>query len=197
MLTVIYGVPTAGKTFTLEKLIDILGLTDGTYNRDHVILVDTDDLLARVTMATTEGGWRTNDFDQFWHCWRNAPERVRARGEKIVKSIVNAYQDTDSDIHYIVFTNLKTIKPDIAFNRTPSSLKDIWIKRETEKNARRAHPKDLSVFPCWIENYSPFAYLPECPRICLDTGEYMFDYLEDIKRILPWDELMVGTKIKS
>lgn len=195
MLTVIYGAPTAGKTFTLEKLIETLGVTKKTYNHDNVFLTDTDDILARVMMATTELGYRINDYDLFWDYWKTASKEVHSRGERIVENIVEAYKKIN-DVHYIVFTNLQTITPDIAFKRTVSSLVDIWKTREAEKNAKRVIPRDISVMPAWVKNYSPHAYQPRCSQIVLGEGEYMFDYMDDIKNVLPWDKLMAGAKIK-
>lgn len=194
MLTVIYGVPTAGKTYTLEKLIEILGVTKKTNNHEKVFLVDTDDLLARTMMATTELGYRINDFDRFWDFWKSASPDVHKRGENIVRSIVGAYNVADA--HYILFTNFLTITPDIAFKRTTSALTDIWKTREAEKNAKRAIPRDISTLPDWVKNYSPDSYQPSCTQIVLGEGEYMFDYIDDIKQILPWDKLMAGAKLK-
>lgn len=195
MLTVVYGVPTSGKTFTVEKLIELLGVTKKTKNHDNVFIADTDDILARVTMSTTELGYRVNDFDRFWDFWKSASNEVHARGEKIVKNIVETYKNLDN-VHYIVFTNFQFIKPDIAFKRTASSLSDIWKTREAEKNAKRAIPRDISVLPEWVKNYSPLTYQPECTQIVLGDGEYMFDYIDDIKQVLPWDKLMDGVRIK-
>lgn len=195
MLTVIYGVPTAGKTNTLEKLIEMLGVAKKTYNHDKVFLADTDDILARVMMATTELGYRINDFDRFWDFWKTASEEVHSRGENIVKNIVEAYKKAN-DVHYIVFTNFQTITPDIAFKRTASSLTDIWKTREAEKNAKRVIPRDISILPDWVKNYSPLVYQPSCTQIVLGEGEYMSDYIDDIKNVLPWDKLMAGAKIK-
>jgi hypothetical protein len=64
------------------------------------------------------------------------------------------------------------------------------------KNAKRAIPRDISALPDWVKNYSPLAYQPSCTQIVLGDGEYMFDYIDDIKQVLPWDKLMAGAKIK-
>jgi phage tail protein X len=196
MLTVIYGVPTAGKTFTLEKLIETLGVTKKTYNHDNVLLTDTDDILSRVMMATTELGYRVNDYNLFWDYWKAASEEVHSRGERIVENIVEAYKEIN-DVHYIVFTNLQTITPDIAFKRTASSLVDIWKTREAEKNAKRVIPRDISVLPDWVKNYSPHAYQPRCPQIILGEGEYMSDYMDDIKNVLSWKNLWQELKLSG
>lgn len=171
MITLIYGCPTAGKTFALQKL-----LTSTNKN-----LVDTDDLLAAKFLASSKFGYRTGDYSLFWKWWQTLPY---AETLKVCQSLATDIVTLGSYDDVIAFTNFHAIgslHPKIGFLRKPQALANLYIARYLKEFGDiRAIPE----LPEWIRAYDIEAEKlklvrahPNIDIIVLGEGEYMTDFL--------------------
>lgn len=169
MFQLIYAVPTAGKSFTIKKLLQCK-------QADDVFLLDTDDLMMYLMNALGHFGWRKLDNDAFWDRYLE-DKTYQIRCKNLLKDFLHSLSSDPG--RYYIFTNLIELeKEGFSFRLKFARKPDVLSAEYQERRIEAGHGS--SVLPGWISTYK----YPN-NSIILERGQYILDFIDVLRSAFP------------